>query len=93
MGPFVFLVFGPMFLKTGNHSQNEIQLIAKINNHVGFVAADFASPGLFLFLLGFAGWRLNVDPLAAYGHLRFIPAFFAHTHFHFVSHYSLLSQF
>jgi hypothetical protein len=62
------------------------ELLIKVDDHVGFIAADFASPGLFLFFLRFAGWRLDVDPLAAYGHLRFIPALFAHTYFYFVSH-------
>ena len=53
--PFTFRVFGPGFLKTGNNSRKRNQLVAKVDNHVGFIAADFAGPGLFLFFPGFAG--------------------------------------
>ena len=31
------------------------QLVAKVDDHVGFIAADFAGPGFFLFFPGFAG--------------------------------------
>jgi hypothetical protein len=72
---------------------DEHELLIKIDDHVGFIAAYFASPGLFLFFLGFTGWRLNVDPLAAYGHFSFIPAFFAHAYFDFLGHCSLLFEF
>jgi hypothetical protein len=68
-------------------------LVTKVDDHVGFIAAYFACSGFFLFFLDFTGCRLHVHPLAAYGHLGFIPTFFAHTHFDFVSHFRLLLNF
>jgi hypothetical protein len=86
-------VFGPFVPQHRVITRGSEALVAKVDDHVGFIAADFACPGFFLFFLDFTRWRLHVHPLAAYGHLGFIPTFFAHTHFDFVSHFRLLLNF
>jgi hypothetical protein len=69
---------------------SSLSKLIEIDDHVGFIAADFTGSCFFLFFDVLPGCRLHINPLAAYGHLCLVAAFVAHAYFHFVSHFSLL---